>query len=128
MARRPDITVLPLLALIGAALAAPAVLEATWQAGLPLRVAIAVMFIAPLGVLLGQPLVAGLASLRACDPDRVPWCVGVNSFFSVIGSVAVIPLLLAVGYVGSLLGAIACYGLATLLASSLRPAEPSARP
>lgn len=117
------------IAAIGAALGAPAVLEATWDAGLPWRVAIAVAFIAPLGLVLGQPFVAGLASLRAREPARVPWCVGINSFFSVIGSVAVIPLLLAVGYVGSLLGAIACYGVATALAASMRPpAEPSATP
>ena len=108
------------IAVMSAALLLPSILELTWHMGLPGRAAIAVVFIAPIGIALGQPFVAGLMWLRAREPASIPWCIGINGFCSVIGSVVVVPLLMAVGYVGSLVGGVAFYLLAALFARSMR--------
>jgi hypothetical protein len=113
-------------ALVGAAAAAllslctallsPVLLEATWQAALGVRALVAALFIAPLGLALGQPFVGGLAWLRTRAPEAVPWCIGINGFCSVIGSVGVIPLLMVYGYSGSLVAGMSMYVLAALMA------------
>jgi hypothetical protein len=99
------------------------VMEATWQLSLPIRAGITVAFIAPLGLCLGQPFVGGLAWLREKNPSGVPWCIGVNGFCSVIGSIGVIPLLMAAGYSGSLIAGVTCYLLAALSARAMRSAS-----
>jgi hypothetical protein len=103
--------------------AMPHALEASWHASLFVRAAIAIGFIAAIGFVLGQPFVAGLGWLRRREPARVPWCIGINGFFSVIGSVCVVPLLLGFGYVGSFGVSLACYALAALLARFMRDTQ-----
>jgi hypothetical protein len=112
----------PLWAL-ATALLLPPVLEATWSAGLPLRAAVAMLFTGLTGLLLGQPFVGGLTWLRSQGPENVAWCIGINGFCSVIGSVVVIPLLMAFGYVGSLSAGAALYALAALAAFSMGRGE-----
>jgi hypothetical protein len=102
------------------ALLAPVVIEVSWQAGLAARAIIAALFIVPLGVALGQPFVAGLAWLRSSAPEALPWCIGINGFCSVIGSVGVIPLLMISGYSGSLMVGVAMYILAAVIALRMR--------
>jgi hypothetical protein len=97
------------------ALVSPFLLEATWQAALPVRALVAALFIAPLGVALGQPFVGGLAWLKLRAPEAVPWCIGINGFCSVIGSVGVIPLLMVYGYSGSLIAGLSMYVVAALM-------------
>jgi hypothetical protein len=98
------------------ALLSPLLLEATWQADLGVRALVAAVFIAPLGLALGQPFVGGLAWLRTRAPEAVPWCIGINGFCSVIGSVGVIPLLMVYGYSGSLVAGLLMYVAAALMA------------
>lgn len=98
----------------------PLVLEATWQASLATRALIAALFITPLGIALGQPFVGGLAWLRNRAPEAIPWCIGINGFCSVIGSVGVIPLLMIYGYSGSLITGIAMYAMAGVMALGMR--------
>ena len=92
------------------------VLESTWALPLPGRAAVAVAFLLPLGLCLGQPFVAGLAWLRASAPRAVPWCIGINSFGSVIASVSAIPLSMAYGYHSIALAALGAYAAAAALA------------
>lgn len=95
------------------------VLDAAWDASLPLRALCAIAFVAPLGFALGQPFVGALSWLRARDPARVPWCIGINAFASVIASVAVVPLAMGGGYRAVLLCGVALYVLAALCAATL---------
>jgi hypothetical protein len=113
-------TVAAALVCVATAGLAPLVLEATWQASLAVRALVAVLFIAPLGLALGQPFVAGLAWLRGRAPAAMPWCIGINGFCSVIGSVGVIPLLMVYGYSGSLVVGVAMYAAAALMALRMR--------
>lgn len=90
----------------------PHLLEATWSSSLGVRAAIAMVFVVMLGLALGQPFVAGLSYVGQRFPDAVPWCIGVNGFASVLGSVAVVPLSMATGYHGVLVAALVLYGAA----------------
>ena len=105
---------------VATALLSPFLLEATWQAALGVRALVAALFIAPLGLALGQPFVAGLAWLRTRAPEAVPWCIGINGFCSVIGSVGVIPLLMVYGYSGSLIGGLSMYVVAGLISLRMK--------
>ncbi|MFI5307320.1 MAG: spermidine synthase [Polyangiales bacterium] len=96
------------------ALVLPSVTEATWNAGLPLRAACTIGFVAPTGFALGLPFVSGLAWLRQRYPASVPWCIGINGFSSVIATVGVIPLSMAYGYSSVLWAGVALYACATL--------------
>jgi spermidine synthase len=75
----------------------------------PLRIAVTIAALAPLGYLLGRPLplaVRGLARLR---PSVVPWAWGVNGGASVLGSVLALVLALAFGLDQALLAGGALY-------------------
>jgi hypothetical protein len=102
------------------ALLSPIVLESAWHASLAVRALVAALFIAPLGLALGQPFVGGLAWLATRSPSAVPWCIGINGFFSVIGSVGVIPVLMVYGYSGSLVIGLGMYVCAALMALGMR--------
>jgi hypothetical protein len=94
-------------------------LEASWPLPLPVRAAVAFVFILPLGWFLGQPFVSGLSWLRVRAPRAVPWCIGINAFASVIASVSAIPLSMAYGYRAIALCAIASYVAAAGLARAM---------
>jgi hypothetical protein len=108
---------------LGLMWSSPAILDAAWSLGLPARAALTVLLIAPLGFSLGQPFVAGLTWLRATNPSALPWCIGINGFCSVVASVAVIPLLMAAGYLGSLIAGVTLYTAAALLSNAMRTAD-----
>ncbi len=97
-------------------------LNAAWDQSLPVRAIIAIAFVAPLGFALGQPFVGALAFLREHYPERVPWCIGINGFASVIASTAIVPLSMAAGYSGVLAFGMVLYALAACSALLLRAA------
>ena len=99
-------------ALLLTALLTPIVFNAALGFGLFWRVMIAVVIIAPLGVLLGMPFPTGLTLVGEEAPPLVPWAWGVNGFFTVIGSVSALILGMAFGFKIVLLIAAACYLLA----------------
>jgi SAM-dependent methyltransferase len=90
-------------------------LFAGWM-GLPTaeRVAVAVGFLAPLGLAMGFPLPIGLRLLQERDERLVLWAWGLNGFASVIGSVGCIALAQVTGFTGTFAAAAVCYLLALL--------------
>ncbi len=67
------------------------------------RVALTVSLLAPLGLLLGVPMPAGLRLLAAGAPGLVPWAWGVNGAASVLGSSAGVALAMLWGFDRTLL-------------------------
>lgn len=102
-----------LLALVGTILftllVMPPVLSLALGLAVPWRVAIAVLLVAPLGLLLGVPFSTGLRLVGAEAPQLVPWAWAVNGFFTVIGSVAAMILGMALGFTVVFIIAAACY-------------------
>jgi predicted membrane-bound spermidine synthase len=98
------------------ALLTPYVLLAALGLGLPWRVLISLLLIAPLGFVLGMPFPKGLRAVGVVAPALVPWAWGVNGFFTVIGSIAAVILGMAFGFRFVLGVAAVCYlfGLAAI--------------
>jgi hypothetical protein len=104
------------------ALATPIVFRAALGFPLGWRVAVAVVVLAPLGLLLGVPFPTGLRAAAADAGALVPWAWGVNGFFTVTGSVAALILGMAFGFLAVLTAAGACYlvALATFFGRTAR--------
>ena len=101
-----------LVALLLTALLTPVVFNAALGLSLIWRVVLAVLMIAPLGVLLGMPFPTGLTLVGQEAAPLVPWAWGVNGFFTVIGSVSALILGMAFGFKIVLIIAAVCYALA----------------
>ena len=112
--RMPWRSVLAALAIL--ALAYPLLLSTLFQSalGLPLvvRFALAVISLAPLGVLMGIPFPKGIMSLERTSPDLIPWAWGVNGAVSVVASVLAALVALSVGFTVVLVTGAICYGAA----------------
>ena len=76
------------------------------------RVTLALIILAPLGILLGMPFPTGLRLVSEEAPALVPWCWGVNGFFTVIGTVSALMLGMSLGFKMVLVIAAICYVLA----------------
>jgi len=107
-----------LLAVVGVILftlvVTPTVLSLALGLALPWRVAIAVLLVAPLGILLGVPFSTGLRLVGQEAPPLVPWAWAVNGFFTVIGSVGAMILGMAFGFTVVLMIAAVCYAAALI--------------
>lgn len=112
--RRALLLIVPLivLTLIVTAFVMPVVFSAAL--GLPLlwRVALAVILLAPLGMLLGIPFPTGLRIVAEEASALVPWAWGVNGFFTVIGTVTAQILGMSFGFKTVLLVGALCYLIA----------------
>ena len=93
----------------------------------PLRVALAVAMLAPLGLVLGTFMPLGLARGRGASRDTprayVAWGWAVNGFFSVLGSVLTTILSMSYGFRAVLLLGLGAYAFAALLLYSLPEAR-----
>lgn len=67
------------------------------------RVVLTAAFLAPLGLLLGVPMPAGVRLLAASAPGLVPWAWGVNGAASVLGSAAAVAMAMLWGFDRTLL-------------------------
>jgi predicted membrane-bound spermidine synthase len=107
-----------LLAVVAAILSTlfitPPVLALTLGLPSSLRVAVAFLLIAPLGVLLGVPFPTALRLIGKEASSMVSWAWAVNAFFTVIGSVLATILAMAFGFVAVHVVAAACYAVALL--------------
>ena len=112
--RRAILYFIPVLlaALLITALLTPVVFNAALGLSLLWRVILAVLMIAPLGILLGMPFPTGLTLVGEEAPPLIPWAWGVNGFFTVIGSVSALILGMAFGFKVVLVVAALCYALA----------------
>src|SRR5205823_964872 len=98
--------------LLVTALLTPVVFNAALGLSLLWRVVLAVLMIAPLGILLGMPFPTGLTLAGEEAAPLIPWAWGVNGFFTVIGSVSALILGMAFGFKIVLVVAALCYALA----------------
>ena len=76
------------------------------------RVLITVLMLAPVGFFMGMPLPGVLQVAEQHYPEFSPWALGVNGFASVFGSLATVPLSIAIGFSATFLLGAACYALA----------------
>ncbi|MBM3956460.1 MAG: hypothetical protein FJ313_00225 [Gemmatimonadetes bacterium] len=96
---RPDRAILA-LGVLAVAYAVGAAPFARLILGFPLaaRVSLAVLVIAPLGVLMGVPFPTGIGALRERRAGLIPWAWGVNGYASVVGSVLAALMALSWGF------------------------------
>ncbi len=83
-------------------------MEQTW----PVRMAITLVLLAPLGFLMGMPFPLGMRWAGQRYPGGAPWLWGVNGLMSVLGSALSIALAIHIGFRITLLVAATVYALA----------------
>ena len=104
----------------GYALGLPALFKATMVASLGIRLGVAVVALAPLGLLMGMPFPKGLVLLEQRSPALVAWAWGVNGAVSVVASILAALLALSWGFSPVLALGAACYTGAWATAAILR--------
>lgn len=109
-----------LLTLLVTAFLLPLLFSAALGLTLFWRVALAVAWLAPLGVLLGMPFPLGMRIVSTETLALAPWSWGVNGFFTVIGTVIAQILSMAFGFQAVFFVSALCYliALATILTSN----------
>ena len=92
----------------------------------PIRIAVAVALLVPMGGLLGAPMPAGIRLLRARAPQMIAWAWGINGGLSVLGATLAIFIAMNWGFHATLLSASGIYlvGLAAL-AVAVRAMDPA---
>jgi hypothetical protein len=100
-------------ALISAALSA-LVAKVALSAIEPLRVALALVVLAPAGFMMGMPFPLLVSRLEERYPERIPWAWGINGFASVVGSVLAIVIGMAFGYSVVLVVGVVSYAVAAV--------------
>ncbi|MEO6027300.1 MAG: SAM-dependent methyltransferase, partial [Candidatus Binatia bacterium] len=108
------------LAMLGYQFAIPFVVDRFIGLALPLRIAIAILLIAPLGLTLGAFMPIGLRAIAAQTEHRrefVAWAWAVNGFLSVISSMLSTILAMILGFHLLMMVAVLVYaaGVASLL-------------
>jgi MFS family permease len=78
----------------------------------PLKTAITLVMIAPLGFAMGVPFPLGLERVSAEAPDLVPWAWGINGCASVVGAVLASILAMHIGFTLVVCIALGLYALA----------------
>jgi len=107
---------LTLLIVVVAATLQP-LLHATFGLATPLRIAVAILIVAPLGVLMGAPFPSGLRLAGRQADSLVPWGWALNGSASVLGSTLTVLVSMNVGFRASLVAAAVAY--ATALAAAV---------
>jgi hypothetical protein len=110
---------LPLL-VVGYALGLPALFAAALAAPLGGRLIVAVLALAPPGLLMGMPFPKGLALLEENAPDLITWAWGVNGAVSVVASILAALLALSLGFSTVLAVGAACYVGAWVMGRGIR--------
>jgi hypothetical protein len=98
------------------------------QLALGIRIAIAVVLMAPLAMVMGIPMPTGIRLLAQSAPEIIPWAWGVNGATSVMGSVAALVIALLTGFNEALLVGSSLYLLAILFASRVKRETASKAP
>lgn len=98
--------------------ALPPLMDTTLTAALPVRIGLAFLVLAPLGLCLGMFMPFGLRTVGVLSPysdEYVAWGWAINGVFSVIGSVLTTILAMSWGFHTVHLVALGVYGLAVLV-------------
>jgi len=84
--------------------------------GLPdlVRIAIAIVLIAPVGFFMGIPFPLALAVLGRKAPSLIPWAWGINGCASVVSAILATLFAIQFGFTALILLALALYGVAAL--------------
>ena len=98
----------------------PRLLHATAHWPMPLRLAVAAAFIAPLALAMGQMFPVALRRLAAAGAPLVPWCWAINGFASVVATVAATLLAVEIGF-----AAVAGIGAAAYLLAAVTGVGPA---
>jgi hypothetical protein len=120
-------------AIIAAALAygiaLPAVIRPFLGAPAVSRIAVAVLMLAPLGLLLGMAYPLGIRILQEHDEGLVPWAWGLNGAASVVASVLAVFVSSRVGFTVALLSGAAGYAVGLVaIGTACRLLSPRAVP
>jgi len=91
------------------ALALPSVIDLLVPLARPARIAAAMTLTAPLALLMGMPMPAGLRLLRREAPAIIPWAWGLNGAASVLGSIMALLIALLAGFTMALATGAALY-------------------
>jgi hypothetical protein len=103
--------------------ALPIPLDAAMSAPILWRCLLAVLLLAPLGLLMGMPLPLGMGLFHR-DGSAVPWSWGINSATSVLGALLAVVMAMNFGFNLTLLGGVLIYALALLPVLLHRTAHP----
>src|SRR5262245_37032912 len=98
------------------ALTLPAIVPKLLALGFTARVAIAILFIAPLGLAMGVPFPRGLSRAGTGSLPAPPFYWGLNGIMSVVGSVATVVIALSFGFKVAMIVGAACYVAAAVAA------------
>jgi hypothetical protein len=109
--------------LVAFAMLSPALLHSQGAARMPVRIAISMALVAPLGLFMGMPLPLGMRFAASQSKGAAAWLWGINGAMSVCGSVAAMILALMFGIsVMAWLGA-AAYAVAAVAFWRFAPAD-----
>ena len=112
----------------GYALGLPALFEVALAASPGSRLIIAVVALAPPGLLMGMPFPKGLALLEHSTPVLVAWAWGVNGAVSVVASILAALLALSSGFSVVLAVGAACYVGALITVVVIHVTRPPSHP
>ena len=100
--------------LIAAALLTPALLAAFRGDSTTIRIAVAVILMAPMGLVMGMPFPTGMARAAGVHSGLTPWFWGINGATSVCGSVLAVTVSLFSSISTTYWMGVCCYGLAII--------------
>jgi hypothetical protein len=117
-ARVRIIVLLAVLIVFGAL--TPSAIRQYAAASTPVRIAVSVAILAPLGFFMGMAFPIGMARAMRDKPSLAPWLWGINGAASVCASVLAVVIALAAGISAAFWVGAACYALALLSLGSGR--------
>ena len=89
---------------------------------LPVKIAVVMSLLAPLGFVMGLPFPLGLARVSGSAPHLIPWAWGINGCASVVAAVMASLLAMHIGFTALLALALGLYTATPLLLGRSQPA------
>lgn len=105
---------------VGVIFGSPALVQHGIALPLPVRIAIAVVILAPFGLLLGVPFAYGIRLLNTFNVTMIPWAWAVNASCTVVGSILTVIVSMALGFRVVMALAVVIYFIAFAAVSRLR--------
>ncbi len=107
----------------------PSMLEILASFALPLKIAVALLLIAPLAFFMGMPFPIGLSATSVRAPALVPWAWGINGCASVVAPIVATLVAIHFGFQRVVLVGLVAYGIAAVTLPRLAAmAKPLASP